>query len=153
MLRLVFIIFRKKGDFTSSIFLLKLCEATRCLYPQHSPHPHPHPHPRDQKAHTVFYLLWYCLPNVVPSTHYCAWPMRFGSRGPSLGYVTENALTMKASEDTVQGHGLGLYAPQLRGLCHFHRQTLRERRRMGLGNDYATFPCARSYLPSKQGLK
>ena len=42
--------------------------------------------------------------------------MRFGSRGPSLGYVTENALTMKASEDTVQGHGLGLYAPQLRGL-------------------------------------
>ena len=40
-----------------------------------------------------------------------------------------------------------------RPLCYFHRQTLRERRRMGLGNDYATYPCARSYLPSKQGLK
>lgn len=42
-----------------------------------------------------------------------------------------------------------------RPLCYFHRQTLREllQRRMGLGNDYATFPCARTYLPSKQGWK
>ena len=34
--------------------------------------------------------------NVVPTPHYCAWPVRFGSCGPSPRYVTENVLAMKA---------------------------------------------------------
>ena len=42
---------------------------------------------------------------LVPRYHYCARPMRIGSRGPSGLICHRNALTEKAWEDAVQGLG------------------------------------------------
>ena len=45
---------------------------------------------------------------LVPGPHYCAWPIRFGSRDPSEFLSRKrprNALTEEACKDAVQGLG------------------------------------------------
>ena len=149
MLRLVFIIFRKKGDFTSSIFLLQRCEATRCLCPQHSPTPTPTLVIRKRTQCFIFCdtacLMW--SPQLIIARGLCVSGHVVRASDTSPKCIGHEGLRRHSTRTWTRP----LCSAAERPLCY--RQTLRERRRMGLGNDYATYPCARSYLPSKQGLK